>query len=204
MHISEGVLSAPVLIGGAAFTVAGLAVSLKKLRPAEVPKVAMFCVVFFLASLLHVPLGPGTVHLVLAGLLGAVLGLNAVVAIFAALLLQGVLLQFGGLSTLGVNTFNMAAPAVLLFLCLGRVLNGSSNGAAMLAAFVIGSLSLLLSAALLALCLWLSGEEFLPAAKLLLVAECPLALLEGLITLVCVKFLRKVKPELLPKFKSAA
>ena len=197
MHISEGVLSAPVLIGGAAFTVAGLAVSLKKLRPAEVPKVAMFCVVFFLASLLHV-------HLVLAGLLGAVLGLNAVVAIFAALLLQGVLLQFGGLSTLGVNTFNMAAPAVLLFLCLGRVLNGSSNGAAMLAAFVIGSLSLLLSAALLALCLWLSGEEFLPAAKLLFVAECPLALLEGLITLVCVKFLRKVKPELLPKFKSAA
>ena len=191
-------MSAPVLAGGAVLALAGLSVSLKKLQPVEIPKTAMLCAVFFVASLIHLPLGPTSAHLVLAGLLGAILGWGVFVAVFTALLLQGVLFQFGGLTTLGVNTFNMAAPALLLYLLLGRFLNSSNRGLSACAAFLIGSLSLLGSAFLTALSLWLSGEHFLSTAQVLFAAHLPIAAVEGIVTLACVQFLLAVKPEVLP------
>jgi cobalt/nickel transport system permease protein len=76
----------------------------------EVPKVAILSSVFFVASLIHVPLGPSSVHLILNGIMGVLLGWTAFPAILVALALQGVLFQFGGITTLGVNTLNMALP----------------------------------------------------------------------------------------------
>jgi len=198
MHISEGILSAPVLFGGAGLAVAGLAVAIKRLEPEDIPKTAMLCAMFFVASLIRVPVGPGNVHLVLCGLMGAVLGWGAVISIFAGLLLQAVLFSYGGLSTLGPNTFNMAAPAVLLSLALGRLLCGRNLKAALGAAFLTGSLSVLLAAFLTAVCLWLSGDHFLSIAQTLVLAHLPLAGVEGLITVAAVQFLRKVKPDMLP------
>ena len=46
--------------------------------------------------------------------------------------------------------------------------------------------------------LWLSGEQFLGIAQALVLAHLPLAVIEGLITLAAVQFLRKVKPDILP------
>ena len=199
MHISEGILSAPVLAGGAALTLVGLAISLKQIAPEEIPKTAMLCAVFFVASLVHVPLGPGSVHLVLAGLLGAILGWGAFVALFVALFLQAIFFNFGGLPTLGVNTFIMAAPAILLFMLLGRFIAAYNRYLARLAAFIIGAGSLLGSALLAAQALWLSGAQFTTVAQLIFTAHLPLALVEGLITVACVEFLRKVKPDILPQ-----
>ncbi len=202
MHISEGILSAPVLAGGAALTLAGLAFSLKQINVQDIPKTAMLCAVFFVASLVHVPLGPGSVHLLLAGLVGAILGWGAFVALFIALLLQAVLFQFGGLTSLGVNTFIMAAPAVLLFTLLGRFLTAKNHFFALAAAFLIGAASILGSALLAAGALWLSGSHFASTAKLIFFAHLPLAVVEGLITFACVEFLRKVKPDALPQHLS--
>ena len=115
MHISEGVLSAPVLIGGAALAVAGTAIGLKKIDYDRIMTVAILSAAFFVASLVHVPIGPGSAHLLLNGLLGLMLGWAAFPSILVALLLQAVLFQFGGLTVLGLNTFNMAAPAVFCF-----------------------------------------------------------------------------------------
>ncbi|MBE9592024.1 MAG: energy-coupling factor ABC transporter permease, partial [Proteobacteria bacterium] len=64
MHISEGILSAPVLITGAGLTVTAVGYSLKKMEHKEVPKVAILSSVFFVASLIHVPVGPSSVHLI--------------------------------------------------------------------------------------------------------------------------------------------
>lgn len=47
MHISEGILSAPVLVTGAALTAAAVGYSLKKMEHKEVPKVAILSSVFF-------------------------------------------------------------------------------------------------------------------------------------------------------------
>jgi len=116
MHISEGVLSGNVLIAGCVLTAAGTAVGLKKLDYERMPQVALLSAAFFVASLIHVPIGPGNVHLVLNGLLGVFLGWVAFPAVLIATLLQAILFQFGGLTSLGVNTVNMALPAVILSL----------------------------------------------------------------------------------------
>jgi ABC-type Co2+ transport system permease subunit len=97
MHISEGVLSAPVLVGGAALTVAGLGVALKKLRNEDIPKVGFLSAGFFVAGLIHVPIGFASVHLVLNGLVGIILGWLSFPAIFVGLLLQSIMFQYGGL-----------------------------------------------------------------------------------------------------------
>jgi len=114
MHISEGILPAPVLAAGVAMTAGGTALGLRKIDYEKIPGTGLMAAVFFVASLIHVNLGPASVHLVLNGLAGLLLGWSAFPALLVALALQAVLFFFGGLTTLGINTFNMAAPAVLV------------------------------------------------------------------------------------------
>jgi cobalt/nickel transport system permease protein len=197
MHISEGILSAPVLITGAGVTVAAVGYGLKKMEHKEVSKVAILSSVFFVASLIHVPLGPSSVHLILNGIIGLLLGWSAFPAIFVALALQGVLFQFGGITTLGVNTFNMAFPAIICFYLFNRGVRGTNNSIALSLAFVCGFLAVLLSGIMVAIALLFTGEGFLQVAKLVLIAHFPIMILEGMLTMFCIGFLRKVRPEIL-------
>ena len=204
VHISEGVLSAPVLIGGATLTAVCMVISVRKLQAQDIPKTALLCAVFFLASIVRVPLGPGSAHLVLCGLMGALLGWGAFISIFVALLLQGMFFQFGGLTTLGVNTFNMGAPPVLCAVLLGSFITGENNLLAGCASFCIGFVSLLSAALLTSVSLYISGEHFLAIAQTLLAVHLPIAVVEGVVTAACVYFLRKVKPGMLPCGKKQA
>ena len=195
MHISEGVLSAPVLISGGALTAVGTAIGLKRLNYDRIMTVAILSATFFVASLVHVPLGPGSVHLVLNGLLGVVLGWACFPAILTALLLQAVFFQYGGLVVLGVNTFNMAVPAILCFYLLRSWLKHPKLQA--LAGFAVGFFSVLLSSLLVALALALSDAGFIATAKILLAAHLPIMIIEGCITMFAVSFLARVQPEIL-------
>lgn len=112
MHIAEGVLSAPVLIAGAAAAAAGIAVGLKRLDESRLMTAGLVGAAFFIASLIHVPIGVSSAHLLLCGLVGVMLGVSAYPVIFTALLLQGVLFEFGGLTVLGVNTTTMGTGAL--------------------------------------------------------------------------------------------
>lgn len=196
MHISEGVLSGPVLLGGAVLATAGISVGLKKIDYDQIMTVAILSAAFFIASLIHVPIGPANAHLVLSGLLGVVLGWAAFPSIFVALALQAVLFQFGGLTVLGLNTFNMAAPAVLCYYVF-RPMLARGNGTRFAAAFGCGFLAVLLSALLTAGSLALSGEAFESAASVLFYAHLPVMVIEGVITGFAYTFLAKVKPEAL-------
>ncbi|MFH1913846.1 MAG: cobalt transporter CbiM [Pseudomonadota bacterium] len=196
MHISEGVLSAPVLLGGAALAVIGTAIGLRKTDHDRIMTVALLSAAFFIASLVHVPIGPASAHLVLNGLLGVMLGWAAFPSILVALLLQAVLFQYGGLTTLGVNTFNMAAPAVLCFFVFRPLLARGANFR-FAGAFACGFLAVLLSALLTAASLALSGDAFIHAAAALFTAHVPVMVMEGAITGFAYTFLAKVKPEAL-------
>ncbi len=197
MHISEGILSAPVLGAGVALAAGGVALGLKRVDYDGMPKVAVLSAAFFVASLIHVPLGPSSVHLVLNGLLGIMLGWVAFPAIFVGLLLQAVLFQYGGFTTLGINTINMALPAVLSWYLFRRPALASWRAGAALAGFACGFLSVALSCVLVALSLVAAEEAFLAPAKLILVAHLPVMVVEGIITAFIIAFLRTVKPELL-------
>lgn len=197
MHISEGVLSAPVLAAGGVLALAGLARGLRDVKTEELPRAAMLAAVFFTASLIHVNIGPSSTHLVLSGLIGLLLGWAAFPVIFLGLLLQGILFQFGGLSTLGLNTFNMAAPAVVLGTLVRRWVNGPDLQLALIGGFICGGASILFSALLVALCLVLTGKQFQVSAHLLVLGNLPVMVIEALVAMFCVQFLRKVRPGLL-------
>jgi len=198
MHISEGVLSAPVLGGGAALTCAGLVIGLRKMDYEKLPEVAVLSSVFFVASLIHVPIGPSAAHLILNGICGVLLGWMAFPAIFVGLALQAVLFEFGGLTTLGVNTFNMAFPAVIMgFLCRHFIKNPHVP-VRVVSEFVAGAGAILLSGLLVAVCLVVAlGESMDSAAKLVVMAHIPIMIIEGLITVFVVEFILKVQPEML-------
>jgi len=196
MHISEGVLSGPVLLGGAALTCVGTAIGLKKIDYDRIMPVAILSATFFVASLIHVPIGPSSGHLILNGLLGVILGWAAFPCILVGLALQAVLFQYGGLTVLGVNCFDMAAPAVICFYVFRPMLIKHNSGR-FLAAFSCGFMAMFLSAALTAGVLSLSGDAFTEAAKILFYTHLPIMVVEGLITSFTYSFLAKVKPEVL-------
>ena len=118
MHISEGYLSAPVLVSGAVLAAAGTFAGLKNLDYERIAQAGMLAAAFFVASLVHVPIGPSNAHLIMNGIVGLLLGWAAFPVILTALVLQAVFFQFGGITTLGVNTVIMALPAVTVhYLC---------------------------------------------------------------------------------------
>lgn len=197
MHISEGVLSAPVLVGGALLTVGGTYLGLRRLSEREIPKVGILSSSFFVASLIHVPLGPTSVHLVLNGINGLLLGWSAFPSILVALLLQALFFQFGGLTTLGVNTFNMAFPAVITAFLLRRVVLSDRKSLSILGGFIVGFLSVALAGFLVALSLFLAGSEFLTVAKIVFLAHVPVMILEGVITSMAILFIKRVNPRML-------
>lgn len=198
MHISEGVLNPQILAGTAALTAVGVGLGLRKIKDREIPAMGILSAAFFVASLVHVPAGPVSVHLVLNGLVGVILGIRAFPCILIALFLQALFFQFGGLTSLGANTLNMALPAVLCGLSLGWAKRpGVSDRLFTVAAFLCGFLSVLLSGIMVGLTLYLNGEAFVPAAKVVVAAHVPVMIIEGFLTASCMVFLKKVKPEML-------
>jgi len=196
MHIVDGALSAPVLIGGTLLAAAGIVRGARDLNLERIPSAGLLSAAFFVASLVHVPIGPSSVHLILNGLAGLVLGWISFPALFVGLLLQALFFGFGGLTVLGVNTLDIALPAVIVgLLCRPGV--RSANVA--LAAFwggIAGALAIALTALMVAAVLALSGDAFIPAAKLVVIAHVPVMLIEGLLCAAAVTLVRKVKPEL--------
>jgi cobalt/nickel transport system permease protein len=159
----------------------------------------MLSAAFFVASLIHVPIGPSNAHLILNGLVGILLGWAAFPAILVALILHGVFFQFGGITSLGVNTIIMALPAVLCYLVFGKLIHKSSRTATA-AAFACGFLSVLISGVIVGLSLIFTEENFLKVSGIIIAAHIPVMLIEGIITAACVAFLRKVRPEMLPGY----
>jgi cobalt/nickel transport system permease protein len=196
MHISEGVLSPPVLLSGAVVTTIGTAIGLKKLDYDHIMTVSLLTATFFVASLIHVPIGPGNVHLILGGLMGIVLGWSCFPAILIALFLQSLFFNYGGLVVLGVNTTIMALPALVCFY-LFRPWLRTNGRKRKIGAFAAGFLAIFLSSLIMATALWSSDKGFVQTAQLVIAIHIPLMIIEGIITMFTVSFLAKVQPEFL-------
>ncbi len=196
MHLSEGVATLPVLVTGGVLGVGLTAAGLRKTDPMDLPKTAMLAAAFFAAALVRVPIGPACAHLTLNGFLGLLLGWPAVPAILTALFLQAALFQIGGLTTLGVNLFVTAGPAMAAWFLFAKIAHRKPARLALLAAFAAGVTGILMGASLLALALAFSGEPFFPAAKLIVIAHLPVAAIEGLVTAFALAFIRKTRPDL--------
>ncbi|MGW8186792.1 MAG: cobalt transporter CbiM [Desulfobacterales bacterium] len=197
MHISEGVLSAPVLVSGGALAATGTVIGLKKIDYDHLARVGILAATFFVATLVHVPIGPSSVHLILNGIVGLLLGWAAFPAILVALLLQAVFFQFGGITTLGVNTIIMALPAVICYYLFAPLLHKDFKYL-LLAGFGCGFCAVLFGGIIVGLALMFTEENFLKIAMLVVTAHIPVMIIEGIVTAFCVAFLKKVQPAMLP------
>lgn len=194
MHIVDGALSDAVVIGGGILSVLGIAYGLKKMDLDRIPQIGILSATFFIASLIHIPIGVSSMHLILSGLVGLTLGWAAFPALFIALLLQAAFFGYGGLIVLGVNTLNIALPAVLVWLLLHKRLVTSSPKQASIIGAIAGGMAIILTAVMVAGSLALSGEEFIEAAYAVVLSHIPIALVEAFLTGAAVMLLSKVKP----------
>src|SRR5438132_3763079 len=112
VHISDGVLQTTWLAGGFVVAVCLAVVGCWRVRDEEIPQIALLTAAFFVASSIHIKVGPSSWHLLLNGLVGVLLGRRAGLAIPIGLALQAALLGHGGLSALGVNTCVLLLPAL--------------------------------------------------------------------------------------------
>lgn len=201
MHISEGILSIPVLLGSTTLAVAGIAIGLRQLDNDRIPMTALLAAVFFLASLVHLPVGVGSVHLVANGLCGLLLGWIAFPAIVVSLILQMVFFGFGGLTTLGINTLVMALPAVICHYLFGRNLINYTAQRAFWQGCMAGGFAIILGVFLLSSALYLTGgEAFNKMIILIFIAHIPIILVEGLLTGFIISFVYQVEPALLQSY----
>jgi cobalt/nickel transport system permease protein len=197
-HLPDGVLSAPLLIGGACASAGLLALALRRLDDTRLPQAAVLSAAFFVSSLISVPVGPASVHLLLNGLMGLLLGWLAVPALLVALALQLAFFGHGGLTALGVNTFNLAAPALLVGLLLRPWLCRRARRLFWVGA-AAGALGVLGSAVLVASSLALSDAAYASAARILLIVYLPLTVLEAVVSGTVIAFLGRVDPQSLPQ-----
>ncbi len=114
VHLADGVLSPLWLLLGFAVSAVLFALAARNLPEEQIPRIGVSAAAMFVASsLVHIPIPPTSVHLLLNGLAGVLLGIRCVLAIAVVLLLQVLLLGHGGFTTWGINVSIQAIPALL-------------------------------------------------------------------------------------------
>lgn len=192
MHIADGIL--PVAWCVAAHAVAAPAAywSGRRLTPEAIVRAGLVSSALFAVSLVHIPVGATSIHLSMLGLAGVLLGGAAPVSVFAALLLQAMLFQHGGILTLGVNVCNLTAGGLAAAWIWRTPLPVAWRG--FLAGFVAVMVPAVLIGAEFAAAGY--GKGFLAIAGLYAMV----AAAEGVITSGMVTFLARAKPALLPHY----
>ena len=202
MHISEGILTATpagqgVLLAGTIAAAAGTMIGLRRLDEEQIPKAAVLGSAFFVASAIQVPMSGSSVHLVLSGLMGLVLGWAIFPTVLVGLILQAALFSIAGPTVLGINTLIMALPGVICHYLFRSAVCSSRWPVIFAGGFAAGATAIILGALLSAAALVLAGKPFVALASGFLAVHVPVAGIEGLVTGSVVVLLRQVRPEVL-------
>jgi len=201
VHISDGILSSSVITIGwgitLLFIVASLWWSNKHLDIVEeIPKFSVMTGAFFVASCISIPIGPTCVHLIFNGLLGVILGPLSYLAMVIGLTLQALLLQHGGVTTIGINSLNVGLPALICYFIFKKGYERRISLKTL--GLFLGGFAIVLTVVLLSISLVSTGEQFKEVAIGATIAHIPVMIIEALVTGSVVAYLLKVKPEMLP------
>ena len=199
MHIAEGYLPVPWAFGWMAvcvpFVVAGF-LSIKKkvaLNPRAKVLLAMCGAFAFVLSALKIPsaVGGSCSHPTGVGL-GAILfgPLTMTVLGLIVLLFQALLLAHGGITTLGANTFSMAVAGPILSWAIYKLLR-KVNAPASVAVFAAAALGDLFTYVVTSLQLGIVNGGTVKFLTIFAVTQVPLAIAEGLLTVVIFNVLEK-------------
>jgi len=204
VHISDTVPLDPWLImGGWAVTAIILAYALSKMKTEDVPRLSVITAAVFVASLIHIQWGPASIHFILNGFAGVMLGILAFPCIFVALVLQCFLFGFGGVTMIGINTVNMGVPALVAYLIFktGTKLDIRPETKSKVSLFgaIAGGVAVVLALLLLAAELITIGDVFYETTIAVVTAHIPIIAIEAIFTGVLAGFIATVEPELFGK-----
>ncbi len=200
MHIPDGFLNIPVSAGAAALSIGAVSLAVKKVQKTIedrlVPLMGVLAAFIFAAQMFNFPVAGGTSGHLLGGMLAVVVvgPWAAMIVLTCVLIVQCLLFQDGGLLALGANVLNMAVIGVLC----GWVAKKATNFLSRTAAIFIGSwISVVAAAAAAAAEMAISDTA--PFATVLVAMVSVHAIIgtgEGVITILVVSFLKRVKPEI--------
>lgn len=160
----------------------------------EIGRLGVVAAAFFVATLVHFPTGVGSVHLLLNGVAGVVLGRRAPLALVVGLTLQALLFAHGSPISLGVNGVVYCLPALAArpLLRVTRRWPASARGAP------VGGIVALLTVVGSALALRVGGEPGVrAAAPVALALNLPVVAVEAVAVGFVVRYLAAARPELL-------
>ena len=198
MHIMEGYLPVGYCVAWGLISLPSIKKTVSKDRR-TITLIAMSGAFVFVLSSLKIPSVTGSCsHMTGTGLAAILFGPSAVSILgIIVLIFQAILLAHGGLTTLGANTFSMAIAGPFVSFAVYKICKKakvSDNISIFLAAFLGDLLTYVVTSFQLALAYPMKeGGVMASAGKFLLVfapTQVPLAIIEGLLTVVIIIGLR--------------
>lgn len=198
MHLADGVLNTPGVVATSAVAGALVVNAVRQVDNEDIPKISLMTATFFVFALMSFPVGPSSVHPLLGGLIGIILGFKAPIAITIGLVLQAAIFQHGGFTTLGINTMMVSIPAIVAHLYFKSAMKNNRNLTA--SAAIAAVISVALTVCILLSVLAITSPHFKEVGLILAAGHLPLAIAEAIITAIVVNFLKKSRPEMLSQY----
>jgi len=206
MHIPDGFLALNTWFPTMIVSAGAIGYSIKKasqqLKDKIVPLMGVMSAFIFAAQMLNFPIAGGTSGHLLGGVLAAVLlgPYAGAIAISVVLTAQCFIFQDGGLTALGANVFNMAIIGTMLvyliYKLISKIIGG--NKGIIIASFVSAWFSVVLASSACAVELAISGTvPFSIVFPAMVGIHALIGIVEGLITILVVSFVLKVRPDLI-------
>lgn len=195
MHISDGVLTLEATVIVSALSAFALYKAIKSIDDEKITLVAAMSAMFFISTFIHIPLGVTQIHLLLVGVIGIFIGWSSFLAILVALVLQALLLGYGGIVSLGVNLFIMAMPSLLVYYFYKSSFYGKLNEK--VGFFLVGFLGTFFSTLFLTAILYFAKEEYEYAAFTIFGVNSFSMIIEGIISMFLLLFIKKSYPKIL-------
>ena len=208
MHISDGIIDAPVSVAFGVVAIAGVAYAARRARDdlddRTTPMAGLVAAFVFAVQMLNFPVLPGVSGHLLGGALATLLvgPWLAILCVAVVLLVQGLLFADGGLTALGLNITNMGivtslVAAALVVLLVRRY--RPSPRTIWVTAFLVAFVSVLVGASTFVLEYALGGTlsiSIATVASLQLGYHVLIGIGEGLITAMTVATVAATRPDL--------
>jgi len=206
MHIPDGFLDAKTWVGLDIVSFGALVMAIRKTRhhlgERQIPLMGVMAAFIFAAQMINFPVAGGTSGHFMGGFLAAMLlgPLTAVPIMAVVLIVQCLVFQDGGLTALGANIFNMGVIGSMAGYYLYRGISRFSSNSRFqsFSIFIAAWFSIVLSAGMCALELGASGivpvRIALPAMTGI---HAIIGIGEGIITVLVLSFVAKIRPDLL-------
>ena len=213
MHIPDGFLSLPIAIATFAATIVFWAISFRKVKNSlderQVPIMGLLTALFFAAQMINYPiLGGTTAHLLGGASLGIILGPYAgCISMSIILVLQCLLFGDGGITALGANVLNMGVISVfvpaLLILAFNKVTKGRGLFAwIFISAFAADVFSAIFAGVELGFSVPTFQYGLNIAVSAMVINHSVIGVIEGIVTVVLIATLLKLRPDVLSKSPS--